>query len=135
MIKKYAFISVIYIFMLSTVLGATEGNKVSVESATLNELMELAKEQILQEEGQKYWWQVFEKLDKISDDKLNACFMKKSDPTAIYQYVLEIGAPGAIEKVYWEKSDDFTKCIDSVLIGIELPPPPRSPFYFYLSEI
>ena len=135
MIMKYVFFAVIYIFMVSTVASASEGNNPSLESGTLNKLIELAKEQSSQDEGQQYWWQVFAKLDKIGDDKLNACFIKKSDPTAMYQYVLEIGALGAIERVYWEKPDDFTKCIDSVLIGMELPPPPKSPFYFYLSEI
>ena len=121
---------------MNRIAGNTSKNiSASGKNTTLNSLIALAKEQATQDDGDQYWWRVFEKLDKISDDKLLACVSKKSDPAVMYRYVLEIGASGAIEKVHWEKSDDFTKCIDSVLMGVKLPAPPKSPFYFYLSEI
>ncbi|MCG6969918.1 MAG: hypothetical protein LJE85_09140 [Gammaproteobacteria bacterium] len=137
MITKCTFIALISIFAVGAAASGneTEGVTSSVNSTTLNRLIERAKEQILEDDGKQYWWRVFGKLDKISDDKIKACVSKKSNPEAMYKYVLEIGASGAIEKVHWEKTDDFTTCIDSVLTGMEMPAPPISPFYFYLSEI
>ena len=137
MIERCAFISVIFMLMVCTGAcgNAAERMGSSGRIATLDSLIELANEQSSQDDGKEYWWRVFGVLDKISDDKLIACVSKKRDPAATYRYLLEIRESGSIGKVHWETSDDFTDCIDRVLVGIEMPIPPKSPFYFYLSDI
>lgn len=137
MIKKYAFIIVSFVFMLGagTVENVSQETSASLKSTALTSLIERANEQSLQAAGKQYWWQVFGVLDKISDNELNPCLSNKPDPSTMYRYVLEIGASGAIDKIYWDNPDDFTTCIDAVLMNIKLPAPPESPFYYYLSEI
>lgn len=137
MTKKYAFIIVSFVSMLGAcaVENVTKEVIPSQKNVTLTSLIQQAKEQASEESGKQYWWQVFGVLDKISDDELKPCVSKKPDPSTMYRYVLEIGVSGVIDKIHWDKVDDFTTCIDKVLMGIKLPAPPEFPFYLYLSEI
>jgi hypothetical protein len=135
MINKYTSIIVTCLIVAGIgLVDASERMEPPETSDALNRLIELAGEQRAQHDGERYWWQVFRILDKISDDQFLTCLPNKSDPATMYRYVLEIGADGALKKVHWNKSDEFTLCIDKVFIRIKLPAPPKSPFYLYLSE-
>jgi hypothetical protein len=123
------------VFAIAEVIAEEINATVSSQGNTINSLIERAATQKSTEEGEKYWWQVFEKLDNLSDDQLTPCIDGKSDPKKKYKYVLEINEDGAMEKVHWELVDGFTECIDKVLMEIKVQRPPESPFYFYLSEI
>ncbi len=127
---------VLVLFFVSACIAAEEkSTAVSHPDISINNLIARAETQKSTKAGESYWWQVFEKLDSLSDDRIMPCVSGKSDPRKMYKYVLEILEDGAIKKVHWEVVDDFTECIDGILVKIRLQGPPESPFYFYLSEI
>jgi hypothetical protein len=132
-------ISLILVFVfvvISTGIEAVDSTTAfTLSDISIDDLIVQAAQQKSTKEGENYWWQVFEKLDNLSDDQLTPCIDGKSDPKKKYKYVLEINEDGAMEKVHWELVDGFTECIDKVLMEIKVQRPPESPFYFYLSEI
>lgn len=110
-------------------------NGTNAKNSSIDQLIGYAEKLKLKKNNELYWWQIFRILDRISDKEILPCVSKKKNPSDQYRYVIEIGSGGKITNIHWDRSDGFTKCIDTLLLKEKYPDPPETPFYFYLTGI